>query len=87
MFKMPCFHKLRLNRRFYIFITAHALKLIQQYGRLNTVTMVIFVLIFVSMDMQVLYTETDKFIYKALTLHGKQLLLKHDRSRSHKSAV
>ena len=33
------------------------------------------------------HTETGKFIYKALTLYGKQLLLKHDQSRSHKSAV
>ena len=33
------------------------------------------------------HTETDKFIYKALTLHGKEFLHKRDRSRSHKSAV
>ena len=32
------------------------------------------------------YTET-KFINKALALHGKKLLLKRDRSRSHKGAV
>ena len=30
-------------------------------------------------------TEAGKFIYKALTLHGKQLLLKRDRSRSHRA--
>ena len=33
------------------------------------------------------HTETGKFIYKALTLHGKQLFLKHNRLKSHKSAV
>ena len=33
------------------------------------------------------HTETGKFIYKALTLHGKQLLLKRDRSTSHKSVI
>ena len=32
-------------------------------------------------------TDKNKFIYKALTLPGKQLLLKCDQSRSHKSAV
>ena len=35
------------------------------------------------------HTETGKIIYtyKALTLHGKQLLLKHDQLRSHKNTV
>ena len=34
------------------------------------------------------HTETGKFIYKGLTLHvEKQLLIKRDRLRSHKSAV
>ena len=33
------------------------------------------------------HTETGKSIYKALTLCGKQLLLKRDQSRSHKSNV
>ena len=33
------------------------------------------------------HTETDKSMYKALSLHGKQLLLKRDQSRSHKSAI
>ena len=33
------------------------------------------------------HTETGKFIYKALALHDKQLFLKRDRLRSHKSAV
>ena len=28
----------------------------------------------------------DRKRYKALTLHGKQLVLKHDRSQSHRSA-
>ena len=28
-----------------------------------------------------------KFIYKALTLHDKEFLLKRDRSQSHKSAI
>ena len=32
-------------------------------------------------------TETDTYIYKTLTLHGKQLLLKCDQLQSHKSAV
>ena len=32
-------------------------------------------------------TEKGKFIYKALTLPGKQLLLKCDQSQSHNSAV
>ena len=36
---------------------------------------------------QDIHTETGKFMYKALTLHGKQLLFKRDRSRSHKSAI
>ena len=31
------------------------MKLVQQYGRLNNVTMVIFVFIFVAMDMKTLY--------------------------------
>ena len=33
------------------------------------------------------HTEKGKYIYKALTLHGKQLLLKQDQSQSHKSAI
>ena len=40
---------------FTLFITAHTLKLVQQYSRLNTVTMVIFVAIFITMDMEMLY--------------------------------
>ena len=40
-----------------ILITARALKPVQQYGRLNTVNMVIFVFIFVTVDMQTLYTS------------------------------
>ena len=31
------------------------MKLVQQYGRLNTLTMVIIVLIFITMDMQTFY--------------------------------
>ena len=30
---------------------------------------------------------TDKFVYKALTLYGKQLFLRRHQPRSHKSAV
>ena len=33
------------------------------------------------------HTETGKFIYKALTLHGKKHLLKRDRLRSHKGVL
>ena len=33
------------------------------------------------------HKETSKFIYKALTLHGKDFLVKSDQSRSHKSAI
>ena len=33
------------------------------------------------------HTETCKFIYKALALHGKQLLLKRNQWRSHKGAT
>ena len=33
------------------------------------------------------HAEIGKFIYNALTLHVKQLFLRRDRSRSHKSAV
>ena len=32
-----------------------------------------------------IHTERGKFIYKALTLHGKQLFLRHDSLRNHKS--
>ena len=32
-------------------------------------------------------TEKGKFIYKTLTLPGKQLLLKLDQSQSHKNAI
>ena len=33
------------------------------------------------------HSEEGKFIYNVLPLSGKQLLLKHDRSRIHKNAV
>ena len=33
------------------------------------------------------HTKICKFVYKALTLHSKQVLLKHDQSRSQKSVV
>ena len=62
VFTMPCFYKLQLNRHFYTFITAHALKLVQ-YGQLNTVIMVIFVSIFVTMDMQPLYIQLQSQTY------------------------
>ena len=33
------------------------------------------------------HTETSKFIYKVLTLHDKEFLLKTDQSQSYKSAL
>ena len=58
MFKLPCIHKLRLNRYMFLHflsIVILIMKLVQQYGRLNTITMVIIVLIFITMDMQMFY--------------------------------
>ena len=42
-------------------------------------------LLYISVKNHDTHTETSKFIYKALTLHGKQFLLKRDELRSHKS--
>ena len=57
------------------------------YERRGTVTKKGARSLYISIKNRGTQTEKGKFIYKALTLPGKQLLLKRDQLQSYKSAV